>query len=579
MQFTDHFAERILKRMAANLSQEDTELLKQIYEPKVVFYPPFCAGNSSCVTDDGEIRYYSVINKKNVKDAGRQVFFSSKDCGLSWKMHLFDSSKMMGKAVKSPYSGRYMQLYAVCDGDSKGTYVKFSDGYDSPIKSEHKISNEVFLGIRQILPLTHKKRWLAFAEQKTSVVLYSDDDGETWHKVTPEPVGKPEIKPPHEGARWYNSCEPTAAELEDGTIMMIVRTSHDYHYVYYSYDFGATWTKPEQSIFHSTLTMPTLYKLHDQRLMFFWCNTQPLPELDHRKQLPPLSPGEIDGTWEDVFTNRDANHAAISSDNGKTWIGFREMFLNPIRNAADFRTQGGSSQILDKSVHQIEAVELPYHKIMVFFGQHACCTRIIIFDIDWLYETSRKEDFSEGLINLSAQVYLKSISGNFRSFSGHCAWNRTNGAVCAPDPDGRFEDVLFLSATNDPRLFSNRQGIVWNFPAAKTGCVKIKLRIPGKGLRISLLDRWINPVDATVRDYAAISFELLSEQLLQNEWNDLNIAWDFKKETYVVSLGTVVLYKDFLSSEDISGLSYLHVQTVADENDFAGAYIKYIEKL
>lgn len=262
-------AKHILNRMEANLSDEDTLLLKQIYEPKVVFHPPLCAWSNSCVTEDGEIRYYSVINKKHEKDGGQAVFFASKDCGLSWKMHMFDGSKTMGKAVKSPYSGRYLQLFAVIDGKDKGTYIKFSDGFDSPIKETHKISDEVFLGIRQIFPLTHKKRWIALAEQKTSVVLYSDDDGESWNKVAVEPVSKPEVQPPHKGARWYNSCEPTAVELEAGTIMMIVRTSHDYHYVYYSYDFGVTWTRPEPSIFHATLTMPTLYKLHDNRLMFF----------------------------------------------------------------------------------------------------------------------------------------------------------------------------------------------------------------------------------------------------------------------------------------------------------------------
>lgn len=254
------------------------------------------------------------------------------------------------------------------------------------------------------------------------------------------------------------------------------------------------------------------------------------------------------------------------------------MFLNPIRNSNDFRTQGGSSQLLDKSVHQIEAIELPYNKIMVFFGQHECCTRIIIFDIDWLYETTRKEDFSEGLVNLSTQVYLKSISGNFRGFSGHCAWNRTNGAICAPDPDGLFEEVLFLSATNDQRLFSNRQGAVWNFPAAKSGCVTIKLRILGKGLRISLLDRWMNPIDETVRDYAAVSFKLFSEQLSKNKWNDLKIKWDFHQGTYVVLAGDDILYESAFLSDCPCGLNYLHIQTIAGENDFEGAYIKFLEK-
>ena len=64
---------------------------------------------------------------------------------------------------------------------------------------------------------------------------------------------------------------------------------------------------------------------------------EPLPKRDP-SEYPELWEPELEGRAETVFTNRDALHAAISEDDGKTWIGFREVALDPIRNRADFRS-------------------------------------------------------------------------------------------------------------------------------------------------------------------------------------------------------------------------------------------------
>jgi hypothetical protein len=76
-----------------------------------------------------------------------------------------------------------------------------------------------------------------------------------------------------------------------------------------------------------------------------------LPELNHDAQ-PGLNQSEREGRSEDFFTNRDVIHAAISADDGRTWRGFRELYLNDRRNDADFRTTGGNAESLDKSIHQ-----------------------------------------------------------------------------------------------------------------------------------------------------------------------------------------------------------------------------------
>ena len=187
---------------------------------------------------------------------------------------------------------------------------------------------------------------------------FSLDDGRTWRrKVLPAPPCHT-LAYPHKGLRWrYCGCEPVVAEYADGHLEMLLRTSTDFHYHCYSYDGGESWSEMTPSPFYSVATMPNLLSLSDGRMLAVWNNTTPLPELDHELQ-PELPAYERDGSWEDVFTNRDALHAAISEDQGKSWIGFRELVLNERRNDADFRTSGGNYDSLEKSVQQNHVFEL-----------------------------------------------------------------------------------------------------------------------------------------------------------------------------------------------------------------------------
>lgn len=166
----------------------------------------------------------------------------------------------------------------------------------------------------------------------------------------------------------------------------------------------------------------------------------------------------------------------LSCDDGRTWRGFRELALNEIRNAADFRELGnGPLEENDKSIHQTQALELDDGKVLVAYGQGRAARRMAVFDPDWLLETSRREDFRYGLGNLTTHLYVRSLSGGTRGWSGHCAWNRLPGALLVRDPDTddpplgtarSYREVLQLCRIRDPRLVSDRQGVVWNFPAA-----------------------------------------------------------------------------------------------------------------
>lgn len=566
-----------LELMKNRLSEEDAERLRGIYAPKEVAVPPSDAYHSLCIMPNGEIRCYGRIPLSDLPNGEfREVYISSGDCGLSWKEYNA-RKEAIGAAVKSPWSGRYLtpagsdecnsNILRICEGDIfDGNYREV--GLPGIIAFPYRL-----------LPLKKIKRWVLAAERDGHAAVYlSDDDGDTWRAVDIPKTDKFEPKPPHKGLRWENSgVEPTVAELSDGRLMMILRTSTDYHYVTYSDDFGETWSRAVPTAFHSTLTNPYLLRLSDGRILFFYNNTKPLPEQDKEKVFPPLADDEKNGVWEDVFTNRDSNCIAISSDDGKSWQGFRELYLNPLRNSCDFRTSGGNGSGRDKSVHQFQAIELPYNKILVHVGQHDRVRRLLIFDINWLYEKTRAEDFRNGLEGVSTQVYLKSVSGGMRSFPGHCAWNRTNGAVPVPDPCGDRSEVVLIKNTNDDRLLNNVQGLVWNFPAAHRGTVKIKLKVNGKGLRLSLLDHWQNPCDITVRDDAAFTDIITKEQTERGYWSEAEIRFDTGRGTAELFINGERIKRLSLQADAPNGLCYLHLQTAYAEGDCDGSLIKHLD--
>ena len=572
-----------------NLNEEDTQVLKSIYAPTVVAVPPADATSSMCVTTDGEIRMFGLANRKHPDDPGTNVYMSSKNAGLSWETHIMKDQRAIGSAGYNPKTGRYMSIYPngfrrdlLETFGKKGAWVIINnEGYESSNSRYVKISDERIHMLKQPMYLESCDRWLVLGQFRefdnlNTVIFISDDDGETWSQSVVKVAPRFEMKPPHKGERWYQgSLEPTIAELDDGSLLMIVRTSQDYHYKYYSYDKGTTWTDPEQTDFHGTNTMPVLYKLTDGRLLFFWCNTQPMPELDHEKTYPPVDETVKTGIWEDVFTNRDANHLAISEDDGKTWVGIRELYLNQIRNNADFRSIGGL-ETRDKSIHQAQMLELPFNKLLISFGQNRSSRKTVILDIDWLYEKERYEDFRYGLENVSTQMYVHSNLGVFRGFSGHCAYNRTNGALLMPDPDANYEEALQICYLDDDRLVYKKQGAVWNYPASKSGRVEVRLRVVGNGVSLCLTDHWYNPSDEVIKDEAHVRFDYCDKNT--DGWDVIAFEYDLSEKKVKVFVNDVLTKEMAITTEAPLGLSYLHIQTLANERDLDGTYIKSMKK-
>ncbi len=314
-----------------------------------------------------------------------------------------------------------------------------------------------------------------------------------------------------------------------------------------------------------------------RRLLFLWNNTELLPTRDVSES-PELGGDERAGVWEAAFTNRDALHAAISDDDGATWRGFREIALTETRNAPDFRELGnGPFDEHDKSVHQTEALELPGGKVLVAYGQNPAARRLALFDPEWLLETVREEDFRHGLGGISHHLYVRSLSGGFRGWAGHCAWNRVPGAVMSREPDAPegswLRESMLLARIPDPRLISDMAGAVWNFPAMRRGRLSVTCRVEGMGFHLALCDHWTNPSDV-FHARRAPWHAFLARERLGDGWREVIVRWDCDAGLAVLSVGGEERVRAALSIIPEFGFSYLHLQTPDDLPDPRGTFFR-----
>ena len=564
-----------------NLLNEDSEnALKAIYEPTVVGTPLADARRDVCVLPSGEIRAYQ-RHHSSFEETKITPYLSSTDGGVSWSKKyshgVVNSCTYIDEAkvyltVADKYSHNVDGLWClrsnVGPDDENPEWIKVSDDNfcDTFLPIKSAFTNRVWI-------TTHRFGTC------TPAFFYSDDFGLTWNAGKIALNVEFEAVFPHKGLRWCkgSGSEPYAVELSENKMMMILRTPTDRFYQSFSTDGGESWSEAEPSFFYGTDTTPFLLRLNDGRVITFWNNTKPLPEANHKAQFPS-SPALVEGRCEDVFTNRDAAHAAISSDGGETWIGYREILLNEIRNCADFRYKGDPKTSNDKSVHQYQAFELPFNKVLVSVGQNFASRRFVIFDVDWLYEQSSKEEFARGLNKVSTHTYVKSLSGHTSHAGGvgHCAFNRTDGALLMPDPDGGRNETLLISKHHDSRLVSDIQGVVWNFPMSKKGTVKVQLKLVEKSIRFVLTDRWYNACDAFAAVQSPFWFEVDTDDI-GCDTTELVIQYDVNQKQAIVSSNCEQLFKVNMTVDCPTGISYLLIQCATD-GDSDGVYIKSMEK-
>ena len=114
--------------------------------------------------------------------------------------------------------------------------------------------------------------------------------------------------------------------------------------------------------------------------------------------------------------------------------------------------------------------------------------------------------------------------------------------------------------------------MTWNFPSAEAAKITVSLRVLGSGVRISLCDHWYNACDETVGGEAPFVIDVTDTPT--DVWTDITFDYDTMKGLCTVSgLGDTPITIS-MRGDAPCGLSYLHVQTLAEAADFDGTLVR-----
>jgi hypothetical protein len=356
-----------------------------------------------------------------------------------------------------------------------------NEGYVGSIRGFIQLKNGNLL-----IPMTESDTARANKPQKGTIdhglfqvmTLNSSDNGRTWKKS--ETILKIPIE--SEWVTRYGAIEPNAIELKDGRIWMLIRTNKGFLYESFSADAGNTWTIPEQTTFISSDSPASTVRLGDGRILLIWNSDQ---RHDDKKSY--------------AAGGRESLHAALSSDEGKTWKGFREIMVNANSKTAVLRGDRGTAYP--------SAVALSNGNILMVSGQGADAA-LVQFNPNWLEEKQQ----SDSLKNLEQ-------------------WTMHG---------------------------SNPDDAVWNFPMLKKGRVAIKV-FADTSISMGLTDHFSVAFDSLAMKSSPIHFTI-DKTISTKKETTIRIGWDAKKNRVSARVdGKKIKLSSFDMSKNNFGLNYLRV--------------------
>ena len=374
------------------------------------------------------------------------------------EVHLF-ILKWRWKDGRKPAVDRFIDIWHMRSYEGRSRWLEpqcIFKGYCGSIQSAAQLRSG-----RIILPFA---KWVAdrgcapHTGCNVTTAVYSDDGGETWTQSVSE-LSAPCYT--NFNGNNYGAVEPAILELADGRVWMLVRTQTGYLYESFSRD-GDLWEPLKPSRFHSSTSPAFMVRTENNNIVLFWNNCE----------MPP----RVDGNG--VYGGRDVLSAALSADEGRTWLGYREVYRDPARNETPPKRG-------DRGTAYPFAVAMKDGRIALVSGQGEGKCRLIIVEPDWLLERSYSDDFTHGLENWSV----------FKSFGPAEGWwrDRAQGPHLAECAEFNGKRALLI------RKPDNRAGdcAVWNFPASQTGILTVQLKPENGfgGASIVLTDRFFNPDD------------------------------------------------------------------------------------
>ncbi|MEZ6127722.1 MAG: sialidase family protein [Planctomycetaceae bacterium] len=379
-----------------------------------------------------------------------------------------------------------------------------------------------------------------------TVIQYSDDGGTTWQESESQLVS-----PCYTNFNGLNegACEPAVEQLRDGRLWMLMRTQAGFLYESTSSDNGTTWQAAQASRFSTSTGPPNIMRHRNGWLIVTWNNCE----------MPPRVNG--DG----VYGGRDALHIAASDDDGRTWFGFREIYLDHRRN--DNPAKSG-----DRGTAYPLGAFTDDGRIVILAGQGSGGRNPILVNPEWIRQTSAHCDFSNGLQDLS--VYKHHGPAN--------RWWRGRTVGCELLPNPAVADSQCLHVRKPDELPAD--GATWNFPNAWSGELKtrVMLNTGGAGGKLCLNDRFFDPTNDYGEQFANVTLPLGADRILdtavtQNEWHEIVLKWDLSVAECSVLLDGVPIGTLPLQHPTLNGLSYLRFRSAATEIDAAGFLVDSVD--
>jgi hypothetical protein len=246
-------------------------------------------------------------------------------------------------------------------------------------------------------------------------------------------------------------------------------------------------------------------------------------------------------------------HAAISEDDGLSWRGFREVARNPFVDVppppSGDHGVSYTLPVLTKDGDILTPISVG----------GAGGMWLLRFDPEWLYETSRETDFSEGA-------------------EGWTRFGTTGVDVIAhPDKPGAQALLLRKPAADWPAA------AVWNFPNAMNGRIHIRLKLnPGfTGARMGLTDHFSVPFDPEDEYHNLFNFKIGPEgklprgEITPGQWHAVELAWNCaKKECQVLVDGLLV--EALPMQRQTAGVNYVRLCANGMDVDTAGLLIEHV---
>jgi hypothetical protein len=381
-----------------------------------------------------------------------------------------------------------------------------------------------------------------------STVVYSDDGGNTW-KQSDAKITAPTYKD-YPGNN-YGAVEPVIVELEQpGNLYMLMRSQTGFLYESYSTDNGTSWLPAVASRFYSYNGPPLLKQLPDKRIFMVWNNSDNAPKYQGK----------------DVYGGRDAIHAAISDDYGKTWRGFREIHRDPLRNETPPKTGDRGTAYANSPIGVDK-------NILLITGMGVNRRHIVYVDTEWLTAKHHESDFSKGLEEWTVFKQFGSAARSWR--------DRVIGPRLVEHPSRKGVNVLHIRRPDE----KYGDGAVWNFPNGQSGKITIRIML-NKGFKggiIALTDRFFNPCDVHGERLSMFNLPLSDKYQLgtgpylsPGKWYSIDFIWDIKSRACTVNVDSKKAMTLNQGNGTLNGLSYLRFRSTATEIDVAGFYVESV---